>query len=87
MNNIQLLRYSINHPEPVLDGSYMFVEKHPDLEKYLSQTKEIKNTLITLKEVRREKSKEAGKVANSLFSKLLTLLKNYAQFSEFGCFN
>jgi hypothetical protein len=86
MNNIELLRYSISHQETLLDGNYMFVEIHADLEKYSQQTKEIKNTLITLKEIQKQKSKESVKVANSLYGKLSALLKKHAQFSEFGCF-
>ncbi len=86
MNNIQLLRYSIRHPEPLLDDNYMFVEKHKDLNKYCEKTKQIKNLLITIKELTTQRTTSNPRVLNSLFLKLALFLKQYAQFSEFGCF-
>ncbi|MBI5530021.1 MAG: hypothetical protein HY918_00785 [Candidatus Doudnabacteria bacterium] len=86
MNNLQLLKHCSNHPEPVLDESYMFIEKHKDLSLYAKKTQEIKNQLITLKELNKQKSKEVKKVEKNIYHNLAILLEKNAQFSEFGCF-
>lgn len=70
----------------MLDDNYMFVEKHKDLNKYYEKTKQIKNLLITIKELTTQRTTSNPRVLNSLFLKLALFLRQYAQFSEFGCF-
>jgi hypothetical protein len=55
MNNLELFEYSKNNPEKFFDEYYMFVKKHPDLDKYTKTTKDIKETLIAIKKIK-EKS-------------------------------
>ena len=37
INNIKILEYSIKNPEKFMDGYYMFIEKHKDLDLYVNQ--------------------------------------------------
>lgn len=84
MNNIEIFKYSINHPEIFLDKNYMFVDKHEDLQIYVRKTRQIKNKLIAIKEVLSKKSSE--KVLAQLFTDLQKLLNKYTNFSEFISF-
>lgn len=84
MDNIKLLEYSKEHPEPTLDEYYMFVEKFKDLDLYVSQIKKIKELLIAIKQIKNKK--KAGGVLKSLFGDLHKQFANYGNYSEFGCF-
>lgn len=84
MNNLELLEYCRQNPEFFLDGSYMFIEKDPNLDFYVGATKKIKNKLITIKELLEKKGVE--EVLNNLFKELRKELGKYANNSEFGAF-
>ncbi len=62
----------------------MFVEKHKHIKKYAEVTKEIKNTLIAIKEVKGKK--DSSKIVDQLFQQLYKLMPKYSNNSEFGCF-
>ena len=80
MDNLNLLKYSVSQPEDFLDGNYMFVKKHKDLDLYASRMKEIKKILMAIS---REKDHSAS---GELYQKLSGVLEEYANSSEFGCF-
>ena len=84
MDNIKLLEYCKKNPESILDPAYMFIDKDPGLNKYVEQTKKIKNKLIAIKEI--VEKKDSKKVVEDLFKDLSGLLGDFANFSEFGCF-
>jgi len=84
IDNLKLLKYCSKNPEFFLDDIYMFVEKHKDLKKYAEITKEIKNTLIAIKEVKGKK--DSLKIIDQLFEQLYKLMPKYSNNSEFGCF-
>lgn len=84
MNNLELLEFCKRNPEKFLDVHYMFVERHRDLALYGKTTRQIKNLLITIKEIKNRK--EAAGVLEQIFYKLHKILKEYANYSEFGSF-
>jgi len=51
LNNQHYFKISMENPEGILDEFYVFDEKHPQLEKYVSNTKDIKNLLIKIKQL------------------------------------
>lgn len=64
-NNLHYYKISQNNPEGILDDFYIFDERHPRLEKYIANTKEIKNILITIKTL--QKKKEDKKIIEKYF--------------------
>jgi hypothetical protein len=48
-NNLHYFKISQQNPEKILDTFYIFDEKHLQLKKYIANTKEIKNILITIR--------------------------------------
>lgn len=84
INNIKLLGYCINRPEKFLDDNYMFVKKDPNLKNHRKKIIKIKELLTTVKNIRRKKSAES--VENQLFQELQLNIKEYSNYSEFGCF-
>jgi len=48
-NNLRYFEISKNNQEKLLDDFYVFDEKHPDLNKYIKNTKEIKKIVKELK--------------------------------------
>ena len=48
-DNLYYYKISKSHQEKLLDDFYVFEEKHPDLNKYIKNTVEIKNILITIR--------------------------------------
>ncbi|MBM2817886.1 MAG: hypothetical protein HW401_476 [Parcubacteria group bacterium] len=48
-DNLYYFEISKNNKEKSLDDFYVFDEKNADLDKYVKNTKEIKNILITIK--------------------------------------
>jgi hypothetical protein len=83
-NNLHYFRISQQNPEKILDSFYIFDEKHPQLPKYIADTKEIKNILITIRTL--QKKKEDKKVIAKYFSELSKTLGKFSNCSEFACF-
>ena len=83
-NNLHYFKISQQNPEKILDGFYIFEEKHPQLRKYIANTKEIKNILITIRTL--QKKNENKKVIEKYFLELSKILGNFSNCSEFSCF-
>ncbi len=83
-NNLYYFKISQQNPEKILDSFYIFDEKHPQLQKYISNTKEIKNILITIRTL--QKKNENKKVIAKYFSELSKTLGKFSNCSEFTCF-
>jgi len=83
-NNLHYFKISRQNPEKILDGFYIFDEKHPQLQKYISNTKEIKNILITIRTL--QKKNEDKKVIVKYFLELSKTLGEFSNCSEFACF-
>src|SRR3990167_2020179 len=88
MNKIQgNLRYfeiSKNNQEKLLDDFYVFDNKNPDLNKYIKNTKEIKNILITIRTLQSKREKQV--VIDKYFLELSKIIGKYSNCSEFACF-
>jgi len=83
-NNLRYFKISRQNPERILDGFYIFDEKHPQLQKYISNTKEIKNILITIRTL--QKKNEDKKVIKKYLLELSKTLGEFSNCSEFSCF-
>mgnify|MGYP001571779895 FL=1 len=83
-NNLSYFKISQQNPEKILDSFYIFDEKHPQLQKYISNTKEIKNILITIRTLR--KKNEDKKVIKKYLLELSKTLGKFSNCSEFSCF-
>lgn len=83
-DNSYYLKVSQRNPEKILDSFYIFDEKHPQLQKYISNTKEIKNILITIRTLR--KKNEDKKIIKKYFLELSKTLGRFSNCSEFACF-
>ena len=83
-NNLRYFKISQQNPEKILDGFYIFDEKHPQLQKYISNTKEIKNILITIRTL--QKKNEDKKVIKKYLLELSKTLGKFSNCSEFSCF-
>ncbi|MDD4477155.1 MAG: DpnII family type II restriction endonuclease [Patescibacteria group bacterium] len=83
-DNLHYFEISKNHQEKLLDDFYVFDEKHPDLNKYIKNTKEIKNILITIRTLRSKKEKPT--VVDKYFLELSKIIGKYSNCSEFACF-
>jgi len=83
-NNLHYFKISQDNQEKALDDFYIFDEKHPELQKYIDATKEIKNILITIKIL--QKKYENEEVIKKYFVELLKVLKKFSNCSEFACF-
>ncbi len=83
-NNQYYFKISQQNPEKLLDKFYVFDNKHPDLKKYISNTKEIKNILITIKTL--QNRKEEAKIVDKYFCELQKVLCSTSNCSEFVCF-
>ncbi len=68
-SNLHYFKISRDNPEKILDDFYIFEEKHPQLKKYIANTKEIKNILITIRTLR-EKN-EDKKITQKYFLYLI----------------
>lgn len=84
LNNLYYFEISRNNQEKPLDDFYIFTEKHPYLNKYITNTKEIKNILITIKTLQSKKEKSA--VIDKYFLELSKIIGKYSNCSEFTCF-
>ncbi|MBI2459285.1 MAG: hypothetical protein HYV53_01895 [Parcubacteria group bacterium] len=84
LNNLHYFEISKNNQEKLLDDFYVFDEKNPDLDKYIKNTKEIKNILITIRTLQSKKEKPA--VIDKYFLELSKIIGKYSNCSEFACF-
>lgn len=83
-NNLHYFEISKNNQEKLLDDFYVFDEKHPDLNKYIKNTKEIKDILITIRTL--QSKKEKSEVIDKYFLELSKIIGKYSNCSEFACF-
>lgn len=83
-NNLHYFEISKNNQEKLLDDFYVFDEKHPDLNKYIKNTKEVKDILITIKTL--QNKKEKSEVIDKYFLELSKIIGKYSNCSEFACF-
>lgn len=83
-NNLHYFKISQKNLEPALDVFYIFQEKNKDIEKYVKNTKEIKNYLITIKTLIDKKEKNT--VIDKYFVELAHTLNKFSNCSEFSCF-
>ncbi len=83
-SNLYYFEISKNNQEKLLDDFYVFDEKHPDLNKYIKNTKEIKNILITIRTLQNKEEKPT--VIDKYFFELSKILNEFSICSEFGCF-
>ncbi len=83
-NNLYYFNISKKSPEKFLDEFYIFKSKHPDLEKYINRTKEIKDLLITIKTLKQKNEKKS--IIKKYFYNLASLLSDFSNCSEFSCF-
>jgi len=83
-SNLHYFEISKNNQEKLFDDFYVFDEIHPDLNKYVKNTKEIKNILITIRTL--QKKKERSEVIDRYFLELSKIISEFSICSEFGCF-
>lgn len=84
-SNLRYFELSRSNPEPHLDVNYFILEKHPDLNLYISKVREIKHLLITVNQLKKEK--ESMVVIEQYYQKLFDIFNSdYANCSELGCF-
>jgi hypothetical protein len=83
-NNLYYFKISQQNPEKILDNFYIFDEKHPQLKKYIVNTKEIKNILITIRIL--QKKNEDKKIIKKYLLELSKTLGKFSNCSEFACF-
>lgn len=83
-SNRHYFKISQNNFEELLDDFYVFDDEHPELEKYIKNTKKIKNLLITIKILQDKKENE--KIIDKYFYDLSQILGKFANCSEFACF-
>lgn len=83
-NNLCYFKISQQNPEKILDSFYIFDERHLQLQKYISNTKDIKNILITIRTL--QKKNENKKIIAKYFSELSKILGEFSNCSEFACF-
>jgi len=84
LNNLHYFKISKDNQEKLLDDFYVFDDKHPDLNKYIENTKEIKNILITIKTLQSKKEKQG--VIDKYFLELAGIIGKFSNCSEFACF-
>lgn len=84
LNNQHYFKISQQNPEKLLDEFYIFDNKHSDLRKYVANTKEIKNILITLKTL--QEKNESKKIVKKYYFELQNILNDFSNCSEFICF-
>ncbi|MFA6533464.1 MAG: hypothetical protein WCT22_05760 [Patescibacteria group bacterium] len=84
LNNLHYFEISKKHQEKLLDDFYVFDKKHPNLDKYIKNTKEIKDILITIRTLQSKKEKSA--VIDKYFLELSKIIGKYSNCSEFACF-
>lgn len=83
-NNLLYFEISRNNQEKLFDDSYIFDKKDSNLNKYIENTQEVKNILITIKTL--QEKKEKPKIINKYFIELSEIINKYSNCSEFACF-
>ncbi|OGH73566.1 MAG: hypothetical protein A2921_03480 [Candidatus Magasanikbacteria bacterium RIFCSPLOWO2_01_FULL_43_20b] len=83
-SNLHYFEISKNNQEELLDDFYIFDGKHPDLDKYIKNIKEIKNILITIRTLQSKKEKTV--MIDKYFVELSKIIGRYSNCSEFACF-
>lgn len=83
-SNQYYFKISQKNPEKILDSFYIFDERHPQLQKYIDNTKEIKNILITIRTLQRKN--ENKKIITKYLLELSKTLGKFSNCSEFACF-
>jgi len=83
-SNLHYFEISKNNQEKLLDDFYVFDDRHPDLNKYIKNTKEIKNILITIRTL--QSKKEKPEMIDRYFLELSKIIGKYSNCSEFACF-
>lgn len=83
-NNLHYFNISKENPEKSLDDFYIFDKKHPELNKYIKNTKDIKSILITIRTLQNKKEKE--KIIDKYFIELSKIIGKFSNCSEFACF-
>lgn len=82
LDNIHYLKHSINNQEKLLDDCYIFSEWDKNIEKYVKDTKKLKEILTTINTL-----KNKNLIVNdSLYMDIIKLLNSYANKSELACF-
>lgn len=82
--NSRYFEISKSNQEKPLDDFYIFEEKCPDLGRYIENTKEIKNILITIRTL--QDRKEDSAVIDRYFLELSKIIGKFSNCSEFACF-
>jgi len=82
--NLHYFEISKANPEKLLDDFYVFDRRNPDLDKYIQNTKEIKDILTTIRTM--ENKKEDVVIIDKYFFELQKTIGKYSNCSEFGCF-
>ena len=83
-DNLRYFEISQQNPEKTLDNFYIFDKKHPQLREYITNTKEIKNILITIRTL--QEKNENKKIVRRYFLELANALGKFSNCSEFACF-
>lgn len=83
-SNRHYFEISKNNQEKLFDDFYVLDDKNPELNKYIENTKEIKNILITIRMLQNKKERPA--VVNKYFIELSKIMGKYSNCSEFACF-
>ncbi len=83
-SNLRYFEISKNNQEKLLDDFYVVDGKHPELDKYIENSKEIKNILITIRILQNKKEKQA--VIDKYFLELSKIIGKFSNCSEFACF-
>ena len=83
-NNLYYFKLSQENLEKSLDDFYIFDKKHPEINQYIQNTKEIKNILITIKTL--ERKKEKFQLINKYYNELQKTFSKFSNCSEFICF-
>lgn len=83
-DNLFYFEISKNNPEKFLDKFYVFDEKNSHINEYISNTKEIKNILITIRTLQLKNERE--EVVEKYFLELSKIINKFSNCSEFACF-
>lgn len=83
-SNLHYFKISKDNQEKLLDDFYVFDDKNVDLNKYIENTKEIKNILITIKTLQERKERQT--IIDKYFLELARTLGKFSNCSEFACF-
>jgi len=84
-SNAECFKISQENQELHLDSDYFLINKHPEIDYYIKNIKEIKEVLITIKKMK--ENKESRKVLEKYYEKLFDLFNTkFSNCSELGCF-